>query len=46
MTWEGRVVTRRIWKEEVAEQDITHRNKEKGKDCRRLPQQRRKVTGL
>lgn len=42
MTWDGRAVTRRIWKDEVAEQDSTHRNKEE-KDCRRLPQQRRKL---
>lgn len=41
MTWEGRIVIKWMWKDEIAEQEITCRNKE-GKDHKRLPQQRKK----
>lgn len=45
MTWEDKVITSRTWNDEIAERDITRRNKE-GKDCRGLPQQRRKGIGF
>lgn len=41
MTWEGRIVIKWVWEDEIAEQEIACRNKEGGKNYR-LSQQKKK----